>query len=254
MLVRLQALRPRAADAVQRLADLLARNGSPVCVRGRATAIRTPVASDDQLVEEHFASRSVSGHVNQESMLTTIRLLEERPRTILETGSSAWGTNSSRLFDAYVTRFGGEFVTVDIRIQPLLQLRRDLSPSSQMVCDDSTRFLRRWVRENPERRVDIVYLDSYDLDATAPTPAAVHGLMELDAIRPALRAGSLLLVDDSPNSVDLFPEPQRTDAALFAERTGLIPGKGMLIDLWLRNDPSVTKIHHGYQALYRFDD
>jgi hypothetical protein len=250
----LRALRPRALSAAQRFADLLARNGRPMCVRGRNAAIRTPVASADQLVEEHFARRSLSDHVNQESMLATIRLLEERPCSILEAGSSAWGTDSSRLFDAYVVRFGGEFLTVDIRIQPLLRLRRDLSPRSQMVCDDSARFLRGWVRQNPARRVDLVYLDSYDLDAAAPTPAAVHGLQELDAIRPALRDGSLLLVDDTPNSVEFFPESQRTEAALFAERTGLIPGKGMLIDLWLGNDSSVTKIHHGYQALYRFDD
>jgi hypothetical protein len=253
LFVLVHAFRPRASNAVQNVADLLARNGRPVSVRGRDDALRTPVASADQLVDEHFASRSLGGHVNQESMRAAIRLLEERPCTILETGSSAWGADSSRLFDAYVARFGGAFATVDIRIQPLLRLRRDLSPMSEMVCDDSVRFLRRWMRENPARQVDLVYLDSYDLDAAAPTPAAVHGLLELDAIRPALRDGSLLLVDDTPTSVDFFPEPQRAEAALFAERTGLIPGKGMLIDLWLGNDPSVTKIHHEYQALYRFD-
>jgi hypothetical protein len=255
MLIELvRALRPQAVNAAQRFADLLARNGRPVSVKGRNVALRTPVASADQLVEEHFASRSLSGHINQESILVAIRLLEERPCTILETGSSAWGTDSSRLFDAYVARFGGEFATVDIRLQPLLRLRRDLSPRSEMVCDDSARFLRRWVRENAGRRVDLVYLDSYDLDAANPTLAAVHGLLELDAIRPALRDGSLLLVDDTPNSVDFFPEARRAEAARFAERTGLIPGKGMLVDLWLGNDPAVTKINHAYQALYRFDD
>ena len=109
------------------------------------------------------------------------------------------------------------------------------------------------MRDNPERRVDLVYLDSYDLDVGAPTPAAVHGLLELDAIRPALHDGSLLLVDDTPNRVDFFPEPQRTQAARFAASTGLVPGKGMLIDVYLGNDPAVTKLHHGYQVLYRFD-
>jgi hypothetical protein len=109
------------------------------------------------------------------------------------------------------------------------------------------------VRDNPGTRVDLVYLDSYDLDPVAPTPAAVHGLLELDAIRPALHDGSLLLVDDTPNRVDFFPEPQRAQAARFAERTGLVPGKGMLIDVYLGNDPAVTKVHHGYQALYRFE-
>ena len=248
-----RALRRSAANAAQRLATLLARSGRPVRVRGRSTAVRTLFASADELVEEHFASRSLHAHMNRESMLVALQLLEEQPRTILETGSSAWGPDSSRLFDAYVARFGGDFVTVDVRIQPLLRLRRDLSPRSEMVCDDSVRFLRRWVRENPLRQADLVYLDSYDLNPSSPTPAAVHGLLELEAIRPALRDGSLLLVDDTPSSVEFFPRPQRRDAALFAERTGLIPGKGMLIDVWLGNDSSVTKLHHGYQALYRFD-
>ena len=248
-----QAVRSQAVKAVQRSAAVLAWNGTPVRVRGRNTAVRPAFASVEELVGEHFAMRSTPDHMNRGSLLETIRLLEERSATILETGSSAWGTNSSRLFDDYVARFGGELVTVDIRIQPLLHLRRDLSPRSQIVCDDSVRFLRRWVRDNPSRRVDLVYLDSYDLDPGAPTPAAVHGLLELDAIRPALRDGSLLLVDDTPSSVDFFSEPERAQAARFAESTGLVPGKGMLIDVYLGNDPSVTKIHHGYQALYRFD-
>lgn len=185
-------------------------------------------------------------------MLDAIELLGERPSLILETGSSAWGTNSSRLFDDYVVTFGGEFTTVDIRIAPLLRLWRDLGPRSVIVCDDSVRFLRRWVEENAGRKADLVYLDSYDLDVSSPTPAAVHALLELDAIRPALRAGSLLLIDDTPDSMDFFPEPARTDAQRFKERNGLIPGKGMLIDVYLDSDPTVTKVHHGYQTLYRF--
>lgn len=204
-------------------------------------------------MDEHFRTRSLTDHVNRESMLQTVRLLEERPCLILETGSSAWGPDSSRLFDGYVARFGGGFVTVDNRIQPLLHLWRDLSPRSEMVCDDSVRFLRRWVRDNPASRVDLVYLDSYDLDVEAPTRAAAHGLLELDAIRPALYDGSLLLVDDTPSSVEFFPEPTRAQAARFAKRTGLVPGKGMLFDVYLGGDPAVTKLHHGYQALYRFD-
>lgn len=185
-------------------------------------------------------------------MLDALALLDERPSVILETGSSAWGTNSSRLFDDYVACFGGELRTVDIRIAPLLGLWRDLGPRSVMVCDDSVRFLRRWVEENPGRKADLVYLDSYDLDPASPTPAAVHALRELDAIRPALRDGSLLLVDDTPASTDYFTGPEREAVLRFHESTGLVPGKGMLIDVYLRSDPAVAKIHHRYQALYRF--
>lgn len=55
-------------------------------------------------------------------------------------------------------------------------LRGSLSERSWLTCDDSVRFLRRWVAENPGRRADLVYLDSYDLDVGDPIEAAIHGL------------------------------------------------------------------------------
>jgi hypothetical protein len=32
----------------------------------------------------------------------------------------------------------------------------------------------------------------------------------------------------------------------------MLPGKGMLLDLMLQRHPGVEKLHHRYQALYRF--
>jgi cephalosporin hydroxylase len=237
---------------LDRAAAVLALTGRPVVSKGSNTSQRRPLDSGAQLVDEHFVARSLANHVNHASMRDTIELLHERPSLILETGSSAWGPDSSRLFDGYVACFGGEFATVDKRIAPLLRLRRDLGPRSRCVCDDSVRFLRAWAADNPGRKVDLVYLDSFDLDPVAPTAAAIHALMEFEAIRPALGAGSLLLVDDTPASVEFFPAPQRPMIRRFVERTGLVPGKGMLIDVYLRNDPTVLKIHHAYQVLYRF--
>jgi len=245
-------LRSIAANALGRAALLLADAGTPVRVRGTNASPRRSFASAEQIVEEHFNKRSDPNHVNRQSMSDTIKLLRERPSLILETGSSAWGSDSSRLFDDYVSHFGGEFVTVDNRISPLLRLRSDLGPRSRIVCDDSVRFLHAWVADNPARKVDLVYLDSFDLDLASPTEAAAHGLLELEAIRPALGGGSLLLVDDTPATIDFFPQSERPSARQFVERTGLIPGKGMLIDVYLRDDPVVVKIHHHYQALYRF--
>lgn len=190
--------------------------------------------------------------MNFTSLRDTVRLLQERPSRIVETGASAWGTDSSRLFDDYVTAFGGELWTVDIRLAPLRRLSRLLGPSSSVTCDDSVRFLEGWVRRHPGSKADLVYLDSYDVDFAAPVPAGLHGLRELWAIRPALREGSLLLVDDTPATLDELPPSERESAAEFHTRYGLLPGKGMFVDLCLRDAPGVTKIHHRYQALYRF--
>lgn len=53
------------------------------------------------------------------SMKKAIGSLHESPSTIIETGSSAWGTDSSVMFDSFVQSFGGEFLSVDIRLEPL---------------------------------------------------------------------------------------------------------------------------------------
>jgi hypothetical protein len=104
------------------LARLMAGAGHPIEARGRSNE-KPRFGSCDQLVRAHFETWSETTHLNMSSLRDTLSLLEERPSLILETDSSAWGTNSSRLFDSYVASFGGEFHTVDIRIEPMLKLR-----------------------------------------------------------------------------------------------------------------------------------
>ena len=83
--------------------------------------------------------------------------------------------------------------------------------------------------------------------------AATHCIQEFLAIRPALQSGSLLLVDDTPAEIEWFPESQRDAAREFYETSGMVPGKGMLIENHLRASAGVTKIHHRYQVLYQFE-
>ncbi len=232
---------------------VLPRLGKAIRVRGQAAHRRVYFSSADELVKHHFAARSSLDHPSYDSMREAIHLLGQSPSVILETGMSAWGTDSSRLFDDYVDCFGGEFYTVDIRLLPLMQMRSLVSHRTQLICDDSVRFLERWVHSNPRRKADLVYLDSYDLDPRSPYAAAVHGIREYLAIRPALGEGSLLLVDDTPISPDVCPPEWRHEAEAFLEREGVMPGKGMLIVPYLDSTRAVTKMHHGYQVLYRFD-
>lgn len=192
-------------------------------------------------------------HVNHTSLRDTLQQLGGQPAVILETGSSAWGVNSTCLWDTYVRQFGGRVWSVDIRRSPSRALRGKVSPATTLVTDDSVRFLERWRREHPAARVDLVYLDSWDLFAASPVPAAMHCIREYEAIQPLLRDGSLLLVDDTPGSEDWLTADLKTDALAYRERFGLWPGKGMLLDLMLEGHPRVTKLHHRYQTLYRFD-
>ena len=192
-------------------------------------------------------------HINHTSLLDTIRHLDGQPAVILETGSSAWGTNSTCLWDAYVQEFGGRVWSVDLRRTPSRQLRSKVSAATTLVADDSVAFLERWARNHREEVVSLVYLDSWDLFAQSPLPAAVHCIREYETIRPFLRGGALLLVDDTPGSEEWLTTELRHEAIVYRETTGLWPGKGMLLDLMLAQHPRVTRIHHRYQALYRFD-
>jgi hypothetical protein len=237
--------------AASAIARLLAASGHPFETQGRRSH-GTRFGSPDELVRAHFDTWSDPSHVNFSSLRDTLSMLDGRPSLILETGSSAWGTDSSRLFDAYVASFGGEFHTVDIRMEPMFKLGGSLTAGSSLTCDDSVRFLRRWVEENPGRQVDLVYLDSWDLDVHDPVPAATHGLEEFLAIAPALGEGSLLLIDDTPADPDWLPIEWREAARDFQAESGMVPGKGMLVDRYLSDRGAVTKVHHRYQVLYRF--
>jgi hypothetical protein len=192
-------------------------------------------------------------HINYTSLRDTLQHLGGRPATILETGSSAWGANSTCLWDAYVREFGGRVWSVDIRRTPSRELRDKVSSATTLVTDDSVRFLNRWREQHPADRVDLVYLDSWDLDALSPVAAALHCVREYEAVQHLLRTGSLLLVDDTPGSEEWLTSDLKAGAEAYRERVGLWPGKGMLLDLMLAEHPRVTKLHHRYQTLYRFE-
>lgn len=173
-----------------------------------------------------------------------------RPQSIIETGMSAWGTDSTRLFNSYVRSFGGHLWSVDIDRERVDGMRRKVSAATTLACDDSVTFLARWVAEHAGERADVVYLDSWDVDFAAPLPAAEHCLREFDAISPALGPGTLLLIDDSPGSLADVPAAAQASApALFASY-GAWPGKGMLVQGHLAERGTVP-VRHGYQALYR---
>ncbi len=221
-------------------------------ITDRLLARRWSRYTDPQLLcHDHFRLRSSVTHVNYESMCYAVEALGGQPQTILETGMSAWGTDSTRLFDSYVRSFGGRLWSVDIEPEHVRRLLSRVGPHTTLVCDDSAAFLARWVGEHPGERAGLVYLDSWDVDFAAPLPAAEHCLRELAAVTPALQDGSLLLIDDSPGSLEGVPEAARADAeALFAEY-GAWPGKGMLVQLSLA-ERGMVPVMHGYQLLYRF--
>ena len=208
--------------------------------------------SGAELLAYHFSTWSSKDHVNVAGFEAAIALMAEKPQVIVETGTSAWGTDSTRLWDAYVRNFGGEFWSVDLSPAPSKRLEHQDSSRTHLVVDDSVHFLAVFAQTHPDLKVDVCYLDSWDLDWSDPEPAARHGLAEWHAIAPLLGPGSILIIDDSPGSLQWVPENQRQLAATYQASRGVLPGKGELAHLELVADPLATVVWHGYNAVYTF--
>jgi hypothetical protein len=74
--------------------------------------------------------------------------------------------------------------------------------------------------------LDLLYLDSFDVDFDNPLPSAIHHLKELLAIAPLVSFETLVVVDDSPSSFIGVPDG---DILVQPIRPPRIEGKGRLI-------------------------
>lgn len=176
---------------LDRVGRFSARVGVPLKIKGKNSTKLAQFDNASELVGQHFEMIDQCSHICRSTLEQALVKLSGMPSRIVETGSSAWGTNSSVLFDSYVRRFGGSFETVDIRTRPMYELRSKLGSNSLMHCADSVAFLENWARKNPETIIDLVYLDSWDLDVNDPWPSALHGLREFIALEENLSEGSL---------------------------------------------------------------
>lgn len=87
----------------------------------------------------------------------------------------------------------GLFTTIDID-QDAIELARKLFPTEVIsIVADSVMELAK-----PGPVIDLLYLDSFDVDMSNAGPAAMHCMFEFCAARPRLRSGSIVFIDDSP--------------------------------------------------------
>jgi hypothetical protein len=204
--------------------------------------------SVEDLVASHFSRWSQSDHQNREGLFLALNSLSGRAATILETGTSAYGTDSSRLFDAYVRSFGGNFYTVDINSYPSQRLRFAKSRRTHFFVMDSVQFLENFSKITAQTSVDFIYLDSWDVDWSNPFASAEHGRKELIAIRPFLRTGTMIVVDDTPVSMKWIPLADQEVATKFKAECGVLPGKGAFYNQALEGI-GFTVIHHDYNLV-----
>ncbi len=200
-------------------------------------------------------------HVNYSTFRHLFEQIEAQIEVpvILETGSSAYGTNSSMLFAALAEVTGGRFDTVDIspatvgRVAAALNGRYGQSPRLRTHCGDSVQFIHSFEGAAP----NVAYLDSFDLDPGHFDESAQHGLREFECLIPKLACGtSLILIDDTPRSREIFrkmcPPAYLTAVDAHHAKTGRLPGKGELVVEAIRSDHRFTILDWEYQLLLAY--
>lgn len=179
----------------------------------------------------------------------------DRPVTIVETGcvrqAGNWGGDggSTILFDRYAqARPGSRVYTVDLSPDATAVCRTLVSTGVTVHTGDSVQFLRGLADAPPEgfAGVDLLYLDSYDVNFADPFPSAMHHMKELVAAAPMLRADTLVLLDDSPSTFTGFVAAA---GQLTLVGTPAIGGKGKFVAEYAAH-VGAALVHQGYQCAW----
>ena len=216
-------------------------------------ALREKFSSIEKLAEKHFEFNPE--HPCRLTLTAALVEVNFKPVTIIETGSSAWGANSTMLFDSYVNSFGGSVNSVDIRATPMIKLTNKCSNLTTMHCNDSLKFLRKLhLSLSKFEAIKLFYFDSMDVDWSDPIPSMVYGLSEFLTVLPLVNSGDIVLVDDTPINKKTLAHVQgdeRADAYSKNQQYGITGGKGSLIKDYVNLHGSFEILQHDYQLLLK---
>lgn len=149
--------------------------------------------------------------------------LARHHKTIVETGcirkidNWAGDGQSSVIWNDYCKWSQGTFKTMDID-QSACDVTRELAPEAAVACNNSLIELAR-----DRGAIDVLYLDSYDVDMGNQHPAALHCIMELLSARKRLQPGSIVFVDDSPVGQDFVVQGKGRYVAEYFREMGVAP-------------------------------
>ena len=117
---------------------------------------------------------------------------------IVETGTTrlahkqAGDGHATRIFDAYINYYDGQVYSIDIDKKACECAKSLVSEKSNIICSDSVKYLNEF-----NKKIDLLYLDSFDFNSRNPEPSMKHHLKELLASLKNLKSGSLVIVDDN---------------------------------------------------------
>ncbi len=160
---------------------------------------------------------------------------------IIETGTirdfGNWcDGQSTLLFYDFLRCVGGGLLSIDINDAYLEDCENNIlnynftkdynnKPEFVQVCDDSIETLNELICS-----VDLLYLDSFDLDISNPEPSMIHHLKEMLSAHKILRGNKdiIIAVDDNFTSI----------------------GKGKYVLEWAKTIKAEI-LHEGYQIIFK---
>lgn len=177
-----------------------------------------------------------------------------RPVCIVETGcvrnagTFAGEGQSTVLFDNFCQSVAGTVVhSVDISAQSTDMCKSLVSNRVNVHTMDSVLFLKNYCPTmiSPFQHIDLLYLDSYDVDFENPHDSAMHHMKELLAAAPLISKDTLILVDDSPSCAHFFFE----EGFIKMASNQKIGGKGKYVASYMENIGNKAVIQ-AYQAAW----
>lgn len=124
--------------------------------------------------------------------------INDGPINTIETGASFNIKDGAMglLFGIISQRTGGRMWMVDIDANKIEESKKLFEKYNidcvNFVVQDSVHFLQKF-----NEKIDIIHLDSYDLDILDPFPSALHGWREFEAIKDKMYSKSIILIDDN---------------------------------------------------------
>jgi glycosyltransferase involved in cell wall biosynthesis len=221
---------------------------------GAATSMTEPKPAFLELFDRNYKPKI---GVRANTFRQIFEYLESRQKssyTIVETGCARVKDNwagdgqSTVMFDHFVNHYDGRVFSVDINRESCESLQTRVTPKTQIACSDSVPFLWK-LSQQGDLDIDLLYLDSYDVDWQNPHPSCLHHMKELCAIMPLLKPGTLVVVDDSVKAIGVLPNPPKEDGTMgFTPIKDLgVMGKGTYVDNFFRNI-GCQRVIDGYQS------
>lgn len=170
------------------------------------------------------------------------------PINIIETGCMRPGYtmdgdgSSTLLFDTFVGYHGRGSVN-SIDITPTHASFADKSTSNRTIVTCADSVVTLWNMHNKlYEYVDLLYLDSYDVDFDNPLMSNLHHMKEMIAAAHLIRSGTIVAIDDCR----FYEGDPRIPAGISASMVG----KGIFVQDFMKNI-GASLIFDGYQKVWK---